>query len=268
MDKYARDRNTGLWIEHSDRLFVEVFSSVASLVVIFSGYFRRADGEVIEYAVQVNPTSDRASTSNLHFFGPGFLLSCTAHLQSGNANRGQCYVRARVQRSTGTPLVVLHQILGGYLTDDYSPSFPFGKVEGPLEGPGALISYALDDPAAGANFASSVPTGARWRVIAFRCALTADVNAANRNVLARFLEETNVAVISTSGTAITATQVVTLLFGFGYVEHTDTITLTQQRALPNLYLPEAASIELLVVGIQAGDQLSNINIYVEEWIEA
>lgn len=46
----ARDRNQGVWIEHSDRLYVAAYSSVASLSVQFSGYFHKVNGEIVEYA--------------------------------------------------------------------------------------------------------------------------------------------------------------------------------------------------------------------------
>lgn len=272
MDKlnmlYAKDRNTGFPVMTGDVLSVHAYSSVASLVVRFSGYFRRMDGEIINYAVDVSPTSDRAVTSKMQDFGPGFLLSCTAYLLTGNANRGQCYVRAFIRNSQSGEVVPIAQLIGGYVTDDYLPSFPFGKIEGPLEGQGMLRSITGSDPVAGAEISETVPTGARWRVHSVRAQLVASATVASRRprltigdgattVLQGRCDEDQTAGNTTSynwaswGTSVSV--------GAG----------TEQAMYPfPLLLPASWTISTSTTNIQVDDNWGAPQLWVEEYLEA
>lgn len=265
---FARDRNQGVWIEHSDRLYVAAYSSVASLVVQFSGYFRKANGDIIEYAVTINPTSDRVVTESNVFFGAGFLLSCVATLASGNANRGQCYVRAMVQRSTGTPMVKLHNVLGGYLTDDFSPSFPYGQIESPLEGAGYLRTTLSAVPAAGAGHLLTVPTGARWKLLALWANLTTDGTAANRQVRFRFnVAGTFMAAVIAPSAATSNLTVVYSVTPSGEGRNLTDVYTTP--ALPyGFFLSGGDTIDTDTFNLQAADQWTALRVYAEEWIEA
>lgn len=264
----ARDRNQGVWIEPSDRLYVAAYSSVASLVVQFSGYFRKANGEVIEYAVTVNPTSDRAVTENNVFFGAGFLLSCVATLASGNASRGQCYVRAMVQRSTGTPMVKLHTIVGGYLTDDFSPSFPYGQIEGPLEGAGVVRSITGTNPAAGAEISETVPTGAAWRPLSLVATLVTDATVATRRAILIFDDGTLTHTRMPQNTTSTATQSVILAWHIGSDIVSSGGTFGNAPLADHVRLPAGSRIMTSTNNIQAGDNWGAPQFLVEEWVEA
>lgn len=258
----------GFYIQSDDRLFVAAYSSVASLVVRFSGYFLDARGEVNHYAIDVAPTSDRAVTSELQIFGEGFLLSCTAHLLTGNANRGQCYVRARIQRGTGATLVPIAQVLGGYVTDDYSPSFPYGKIEGPLEGPGMLRSVTGTDPAAGVELAETVPTGARWRLCEVRFTFTADATVTSRRVRLGLDDGTNLFRQGLSDEAHTAGN------AFAYSAGNWGATQSAAGGTKPLMFPLPADLlagwrmVTATINLQAGDNYSAPQMMVEEWIEA
>ena len=264
----ARDRNAGVWIEHSDRLYVAAYSSVASLVITFSGYFRKMNGEIIEYAITVNPTSDRAVTEGNQHFGAGFLLSCVARLTSGNANRGQCYVRARVQRSTGSPLLALQDIVGGYVSDDFTPSFPYGKIEGPLEGQGMIRSITGTDPAAGAEISESVPAGARWILRGFVATLVTSGDVATRYV--RWTLDDGTTIFNKSESGGTQTATLTRL----YIANDMNFST---GTAPDIYVPwfiggilMAAGYRLKTVtdNFQAADNWGAPQLSAEEWIEA
>lgn len=264
----ARDRNAGIWIEPTDRLYCAAYSSVASLVVMFSGYFRKTDGEIQEYAVTVNPTSDRAVTASTTFFGSGFLLSCVATLASGNANRGQCYVRAHIQRSTGASAIKLHNVVGGYVTDDYMPSFPYGFTEGPAEGRGMIRSITGTDPAAGAEISETVPTGARWRFYMIRTTLVADGTAANRVLSLAFDDGTTT--FFQSGTPSNVTAGITQSISYAAVGQEDvTGTFSFTQCIPDtIFLMAGYRIKTATQSIQAGDNYGAPQYVVEEWIEA
>lgn len=264
----ARDRNQGIWIDKSDRLYVAAYSSVASLVVSFSGYFRKANGEVSEYSVAVNPTSDRAVTAKDIFFGEGFLLSCVAQLASGNANRGQCYVRAQIQRNTGTPAVKLHNVLGGYVTDDYSPSFPYGKIEGPLEGQGYVTRSAVSTAGGNGTTTFTVPTGARAKVCIAHAKVDCDETVANRIPYCSLKEDDVFTFFLTGTGAIVALGTLRTSWGIGIATSATSAFGFQGVSLPDVTAKGGATFIIGVVNGVAGDTATDISFTTEEWIEA
>jgi hypothetical protein len=264
----ARDRNAGIWIQASDRLYVAAYSSVASLAVQVSGYFRRANGDVSEYAVTITPTSDRAVTASDVHFGEGFLLSCVASLVSGNASRGQCYVRAQVQRGTGTAAVKLHTVIAGYVSDEYGPSFPYGTQEGPLEGIGVVRNFAGANPAAGVATSDTVPAGVRWRLISVTVTLVTDATVDDRYVKITITNGTDTLYWITASPNTTAgnTQIFTFAH-FGSRDTQNTSAYTGNIPL-NLVLLPGWVVSFSHNNFNAGDNYGAPQFVVEEWIEA
>lgn len=176
----ARDRNSGFYVAPGDVLRFDVYSSVASLQVMLSGYYRDMGGEVKDIAIFVSPTSDRVISTSQQIIGGGFILSLAASLLSGHAKRGQCYCRASVRNSLSGQALPIAQLLGGYVFDGFMPSFPFGPIEDPTSGRGFICDYIGTNPAPGNLPLETCPAGALWRVISFRCSFTTDGNAGNR----------------------------------------------------------------------------------------
>lgn len=258
----------GFYVQSDDRIACVVLSSVASLVVRFSGYYLSAKGEVNEYAIDVTPTSDRAATSQIQSIGEGFILSCRTSLVSGNANRGQCYVRAGIQRNTGTPVLPLARLLAGYLTDDYTPSFPFGKIEGPLEGPGNIRSITGTDPAAGAEVSETVPTGARWRVHVLNVQLVSDLTVATREV--QIVMDDGTTIVHRQPSGIGQIASLTIPYFFSNAGAAQGASQNQVRSLVFPPLPMLAGyrIRTVTTALQAGDNHAAPQLLIEEWIEA
>lgn len=258
----------GFYIQNDDRLYVAAYSSASSLRVRFSGYFLSANGEVRQYAVDLAPTNDRAVTSALQSIGEGFILSCIAHLLSGNANRGQCYVRARIQRGTGATIVPIVQLLGGYLSDEFSPSFPYGRIEGPLEGSGYIRQVTGTNPAAGAGADETVPTGARWNLLNFAVAYTTDATVANRYFILDVSSPTEwqIGIISILAQTAGTTRYIWLAIGTDRVFEVN--TAYQSLPLPIVPLTAGWRLSAYATNGVAGDDFGAPLYTVEEWIEA
>lgn len=256
------------YVSADDRLVFSAWNTVTSLVVQFAGYALNPQGETIYFQFQLNPTNDRVITSRTEFMGEVFILSLTAHISSGNANRGQCYVRVQVQRGTGTPAVPLARLIQGYLTDNFSPSFPYGKQEGPLEGQGMIRSIAGTNPAAGAEISEAVPTGARWRLLLARYTLVTSASVANRKpeigiddgttVLAKFPPDGAFAANTTN------TFTVSSLANGSYTQSTDSTVFIPS----NIIMAAGWHWATITTDLQAGDNYSAPQFSVEEWLEA
>jgi hypothetical protein len=59
-------------------------------------------------------------------------------------------------------------------------AFPGVPIASPLDGGGALRSIAGTTPGAGAEISETVPTGARWELLAFQATFVTSAAAANR----------------------------------------------------------------------------------------
>lgn len=257
-----------LYIRGGDALQFTVYNSVSSLVVQFRGFLLNADQRIVPFSVQINPTSDRAATSVTETIGEGVLLHLTAFITTGNANRGQAYCRVRIlQGNPSTPMPTA-TILQGYVTDDYSPSFPGGKMEGPLEGPGYVYTTGTTDPAAGTGKTAQVPDGATWRLLSIHALFDSDSNAGNRSIYAVSDDGTNTLWLSISPTVITADQLREVAWGVGFDRNINTTYGGEMLPLPATRIPAGGSVAVAVDTIKATDQLSQMAFVVEEWIQA
>ena len=266
--RYHLAPGAGLPLEASDNLYIALYNSVSSLVVRIAGYYVDGQGEITPFERDYTPTSDRALTAFVLQLGKCFLLSCTASIASGNANRGQCYARVRVQRASGTPATIYATVLAGYVTDDFQPSFPQGKLEGPTEGPGMIRSVTGSNPAAGAEVQETVPTGAIWRLHALAATLVNAAAAATRAPQLTLDDGTTVyARIPASGTSIISETVVWTWSNVGAGSTIASVAVSSP--LPGeLRMPAGHRINTLTNAINVADDWGAPQLLVEEWLQA
>lgn len=265
---FQRAPEYGFYVQGDDRLSVTAYSAVASLVVRFSGYFLDVRGTINQYAMEIVPTSDRLATTATQFFGEGWILSCTANLLTGSALRGQCYVRARIQRGTGASLVPITQLLGGYVSNQYSPTFPYGKIEGSLEGGGMMRAITGTDPAAGTEVSETVPAGARWRLCSIQLSFASDATVANRNVGLVYDNGTTAFAVMAANFYHTASLTIGYCWAKGAILSSG-LSLAQftAAALDALLLP-GYRIRSTTALLQVTDNYAAPQLLVEEWLEA
>lgn len=248
---------------------LSAYSAVSSLAVNFSGQYLASDGEPHYFERSVTPTNDRAESQVTIPIGECVLLSLVATLSSGNANRGQCYVRARVHRGSGTPLLYTHQLIGEYLTDDFFPAFPVNPIRGPLEGPGMIRSVTGTDQAANTEVTETVPTGARWLLHGMHVVLVTDANVANRTVRLVLDDGTTTLYQAATPTAVPAGN--TFRYSFSPVgANVANGTGNEQVSMIPVACVLAAGyrIRTATTNLQVGDNYGAPQLWVEEWLEA
>lgn len=121
-------------------------------------------------------------------------------------------------------------------------------------------------PAAGAEWAVSVPARTTWEVLSVRHRLATSAVVANRAPGLRVNDPNGITVYQLSPQAVLAAgaaSFVDFLPGLGTTE-----SVQQQQALlpsPVPVIPEGWSIGSLTTGIDVGDQYSGIVLVVREW---
>jgi hypothetical protein len=134
---------------------------------------------------------------------------------------------------------------------------------------GTLSFQQITNPAAGANFSTGIGAGRSVRLHYIEFTLTTDGTAANRGItltLGTALVQHPIAFCNTNQAASNVKQ---------YMFHASTpvtsltvANLFAQPIPPNLWIPTGLYLGSDIINIQAGDQLSDIYLYVEEKIHA
>jgi hypothetical protein len=145
------------------------------------------------------------------------------------------------------------------VTETAASNFPRPQARGTFR------VYTSDDPAAGAEFTVTVPTGKVWRVLGLTVTLVTDANAASRNLQLLFDDGAN-----------------NLFYGCSTPSQTASTTWTYFAEASNIQPPAASNnigiiipgdimlgpayrIRSVTAGKQVGDNYGAPIIFVEEW---
>lgn len=250
-----------------DNLALSAYASASGLTVRFQGEYQLANGTVQHFARDIVPTSDRAATTATMELPVSKLLSMTAILAGGTAKRGQAYVRARAQRATGSGATLVQNLLTGYVSNAYSPSWPTGTQDDPLTGPGYLYSETGTNPAAGAEMVITVPTGARWRIIALCIVLTTAAGGSDRLVHVDF--KNGSAIMLRSATPRVQPPAVARNYNLGNLTQIPaSVSLSNNLNIPdNFLLPAGTTITTSTSNMGGSDNYDAPTYLVEEWLE-
>jgi len=263
-----------IYLGPNDRLWIRAYNSVAGAEVEVRGRILLPGGALFDFSAKLAPSSDRiANDQTLDFRLPrdvnGFFLEHLLVVRSaGSFRRGQFFVQVAVFRGSGQS-GFRHQVLAsGYVGFDLALAWPGTGVLSPLEGPGALVSVAGSDPAAGAEISETVPAHARWRLQGISFALATSAVVAGRIVsvliddgASEFMRISN---SSTQGASATFRYTVGAFGNNVSIAGSNTVVLMMP---PDLFLFQGWRVRTLTTLLDAGDNFGPPQLCVEEWIE-
>jgi hypothetical protein len=259
---------TPLYFSGEDVLRLVAFNAAAGIGLRLSGRFLAVGSvRVHPFNTSLFPVSDRTQSSISTPFAEGWLLDCSVIASSGSPQHGQTWVRVGISRGQGTGAIELAQLATGYVTAQKCVCWPLATQDAPLDGPGALRSITGTAPAAGANLSETVPTGARWTLIALHTVLTASATVATRAVSILADDGANNLAAGTAQQTQTASQVIAYTAAPGAASgfsNSDNKFAVQLPAL--LQLAAGFRVRSTVANLQVGDQFSAPQLLVREWI--
>jgi len=177
--------------------------------------------------------------------------------------RGECYIRATLMMD-GEPVL---RLSAGYLTDSKTISWPPGVFEGFTEGPGLIRTVTGTNPAAGAEFAETVPTNTRWKLRSLLVQLVADVNVATRRVNLYLDDGATDFIIIPAGVTQIASETWTYAW-WGTVKASSEVGgMIEVNLLSGLELAQGSRLRSATSNLQAGDNFTAPILSIEEWIE-
>jgi hypothetical protein len=171
-------------------------------------------------------------------------------------------------RGTGAPAVKLHNLVGGYVTDEVSPSFPFSPIESSLAGEGHILVVVGTDPAVNTEISETVPTGARWRLINMVFTLVTDANVANRRNKLIIDDGTNIVFQGRHGADQAASGTALYNWGTTGADGSVSSSVGTTTVPVNSKMKAGYRLRTTTNNLQAGDNYSAPVLWVEEWLEA
>jgi len=223
-------------------------------------------GEQTVNAYEVGTTADYSIKTVRYPLAECYILSCVIVPLVSGIRMGEVYDNVLVVSATAGLGNVIQVLYANYVVGGWVFGFPRNDFRLPTEGHGGILAVTVPNPAAGANFSYQLPANIRWRVHGVRLWFTTSAVVGNRYVgilftaaggqtihfYANFTQPENFgqAYVFADGATGVYNAYNTFHIGIGHVE------LNQQ-----------GTVDSIVGGIQAGDQISDIYLWVEQWVE-
>jgi hypothetical protein len=257
---------SAVYVDQGADLFVEACTSQTNEQVIVNYRLLRFDGDVILGQFIVSPPNTRLVLEYQESLTEGFLLSVSCK-STVALTRGQTFVRIGLTDPAlglGNPTQVL---FADYVTDNISPGYPGGRVLSPVEGPGWVHAVTVANPAAGAECHINIPTNVRWKVLGFLATFQPSAVVANRIIVIAVISAGFGCWTGPPTQGVPASIPVTYTAGMGVVAPA-TSPRNVNGPLPNdMILVPVGDIHTSTLNIDPGDQYSNVQMVVEEWLD-
>lgn len=258
----------GFYLAGDDNLRLTVFNALVGVSVTVAGRFQHPDGRVEPFEHRITPTSDRVATVITRRLARGWILNLHVYASAGAPLTGQTFAIASIVRGQSGGVIELATLAAGYVTATQRLAWPSGLVLNSLEGGGALRSITGATPGAGVEVSETVPTGARWELLAFQAQLVTAVAAANRATSLSLDDGATVYVSLPAKFVQTASLTFFYVWAQGLQNLQDATRITNQSPLPtNLRMGAGHRIKTATSAIQGADQFSAVQYLVREWIE-
>lgn len=259
---------SSIYLTGEDQLRLTIFNAGAAVRVQLSGRLLTTSGEVVAFAHDVLPATDRSASTLTRAIGEGWLLEATARTIAGTPLIGQCFAVLSIVRGSTGNFVDLSTLAAGYVTVANRLAWPGTGVQSSLDGAGALRSILGATPGAGGNVLETVPTGARWELLSLQFTFTTAVAAANRRVILILDDGVNNYAFVTANFTQAASLAFTYMWAQALNSVQDANLSTIMAPLPNnLRLGSGHRIRSSTQAIQGADQFSVVTYLVREWIE-
>jgi hypothetical protein len=258
-----------LYVTGEDALRCTVFNALAGVTVTITGrmlVFGQARPS--PFTQTLIPATDRSASTVTFSLGDGWLLNAQVIVSVGTPAIGQTFARLSIVHGLTSVAAELFTLCADYITARMPLSYPGSSVQDSTEGQGALRSITGTTPAAGAEIAETVPTGARWELLAFFYQLVTAVAVANRTPNLILDDGANIFF----RIAANAAQVASTTLQHSYFQGVNRagldVGVTNQLPIPsNNRLGAGFRLRTLTAAIQAADQFSLVQYLVREWIE-
>lgn len=256
------------YLNGDETLRLTAFNAASGVRLRMSGRRFTRDGTISTFSHQLTPTTNRAATTFDVTPGEGWLLSVAIRVDAGSPLDGQCFVVCELGLGGGAQFVPLDVLVSDTITAAHRVAWPGTPLRGPLDGAGAIRSIAGTTPAAGAEISESVPTGARYELLAIATVLTASAVVATRIPVLTLDDGTTIFFAVAAVQTRTASGGTRFIWAAGAPYTVIVNSTTTPSALPiGVRLAAGYRIRTTTTAIDVADQYSAVQYLVRDWVE-
>lgn len=250
----------GPYMEFGEFMYLEASSTDASATLRFSGKFLSTDGEIRAFTEDMVITGTGTQTAVTSRIGPCWLMGFSVRVVAGTITDGEVVCSVHIARASASTPVHVMTLASGEVTN--TRALGIGAYTGV---DAALVSYAISDPAAGAEISYTVPAGVSGQLMRLFYTQVFDANVAVRTPVIYILRGTGYYAAATAGGGWTAGLTVQFEASFG--APTTSVSLPtsnfyEGRGLSNFILLPGDVIKTRTTNIQVGDQISNASFVI------
>lgn len=255
-------------LSDDDNMRVTCVNTVANLTVNIHTRRVNRDQSVTADTPSFSPPSDRTVVTFDIPLAGGYVTNLSCFATGAPILKGQCFVIVQMIRGLNVSATLLGTLLAGYITATQPVGWPGSPIESSTDGEPVVRTIVGTTPAAGAEWTETVPTGARWELIALHQHFQTSATASNRVPNLEFRAGAN----KLWSTALDTAQAASRASDYYFSQNLP----FQARASGQLLdVPLASQVRLLagqVFGsntdvLQVGDQYSAPIYTVREWQE-
>lgn len=260
---------SNLYVGPDDFLEVEAQSELSTEKIQIFARLMLVTGEIKQQAYTM-PVGGANPNPVVFALAEGYLLSLQVFPSVTTTQRGQLYVTVFLKHGPLATSGNLNAILAqGYIDAVTALAWPGGYMEPSVSGQGAITSVAVTNPAAGADFSFTVPTGERLRLRSLTATLTTAVAVANRQPVLNITDGTSILFSIVPTVVQTASLAVRYSWGAMLgVEVVGNGGLFVAEPLPDVLLEPGFKVTSVTGAIAAADQWSAIHFCFEQWQSA
>lgn len=256
------------YLRGEETLRLTVYNAASGVRIRMSGRRFDPSGALSSFSDPMTPTTNRVATVFDKPMVEGWLLSVAIRVDAGAPLDGQCFVVVELGLGLGAQFVPLDVLVSDTITAARRVAWPGSPLRGPLDGAGAVRAIAGTTPAAGAEITETVPTGARWELLALTARLTTSATVANREPSLFFDDGATVYLGSPIQVNLTASTVWVVSWFQGAGVITANVSGTETAPIPtNVRIPAGHRIRTSSQNLQVGDQWAVVEYLVREWLE-
>lgn len=256
-----------LYVTLEDKFRLTVINSMVGIEIDVGMRIQLPDGQIIPMSFQVFPVGTRTVQTFDFGLAEGFLLSISASTPTAAARKGQCFVNLSLIRGSGTNAIDLADLTEGYVVTGNDVGWPWPDAGYSVDGAGLVKSTNVANPAAGADWQTQVPAGARWQLQSISAQLVTAAAVANRAVHFQLANNAGVVYfdIPASGFQVAA---LTNRYTWAAGNPSTSFDSSFVANIPaGVQLLQGFFVGTVTTGIQAGDQWQNIQASFIEWME-
>lgn len=196
---------------------------------------------------------------------PDIPISASVHTVNAAVERGDYWVRLWL-RSNQERIMMLCQ---GYVSRQSAPAWPRAQADSELIGGGKFKLVTQANPAAAADFTTTVPAGEHWILHFVRFDFAADGTGGTRTFILELDPTAGGQALSAFARATSAANESYEIAAapFGFEDGGAYASIIELPIPPNMHIPSGGTIASAIDNIKAGDQISNIRLYVEQYLE-